>query len=399
MGTENFYAELGVLPDFNVVSRPENYVDLPSDWHVVVTDVEGSTAAVREGRYKDVNLLGAASIMSILNAVRPLSIPYVFGGDGATLCVPESAVPKVRRSLIATRQMAAAEFKLSLRAGIVPVRAIVEAGCRVRIARYRASSNYTQAAFTGGGLQFAERCVKDPKQGSRYRIEETDSAAMGDYEGLECRWDNIPSPRGEIVTLLVQAMDESPERQAELYRDVIAEIARIYGDDDACRPVTEGGLRLTLDGAKLRGELRVQTAGESPFRRALAAIRMRFENVMARLFMRFGVTAGGINWGSYRRDAIANTDFRKFDDLLRHVLSGTASQREQLTRFLEERFARGELAYGLHQASTALMTCLIFAREGEHVHFIDGADGGYTMAANDLKRRLVEGAATRVPAV
>jgi hypothetical protein len=45
--------------------------------------------------------------------------------------------------------------------------------------------------------------------------------------------------------------------------------------------------------------------------------------------------------------------------------------------------------YGIHHAPAALMTCLIFARDCGHVHFVDGADSGYTMAAADLKRRLL----------
>jgi len=34
------------------------------------------------------------------------------------------------------------------------------------------------------------------------------------------------------------------------------------------------------------------------------------------------------------------------------------------------------------------MTCLIFNHEGNHVHFVDGADGGYAMAARPLKAAL-----------
>jgi hypothetical protein len=102
-----------------------------------------------------------------------------------------------------------------------------------------------------------------------------------------------------------------------------------------------------------------------------------------------GLTFGGIDWGKYRSDVIANTDYRKFDDVLRHVLSGTPSQRDLLAQALEHRYQNGELVYGIHHAPAALMTCLIFARDGGHVHFVDGADGGYTMAAADLKRRLL----------
>tara|TARA_B110000483_G_scaffold169827_1_gene200856 strand:+ start:686 stop:814 length:129 start_codon:yes stop_codon:yes gene_type:complete len=35
------------------------------------------------------------------------------------------------------------------------------------------------------------------------------------------------------------------------------------------------------------------------------------------------------------------------------------------------------------------MTCLIQGMdEGEHIHFIDGGDGGYTMASRELKLQI-----------
>jgi hypothetical protein len=83
---------------------------------------------------------------------------------------------------------------------------------------------------------------------------------------------------------------------------------------------------------------------------------------------------------------VATTDFRKFDGSLRLVLSGTAAQREKLTRYLEERRALGELCYGMHVARSAVMTCLIDDRQGEHFHFVDGAGGGYASAAVALKQ-------------
>jgi hypothetical protein len=37
------------------------------------------------------------------------------------------------------------------------------------------------------------------------------------------------------------------------------------------------------------------------------------------------------------------------------------------------------------------MTCLVTSRaDNEHVHFVDGGDGGYTKAATQLKARLKE---------
>ena len=99
---------------------------------------------------------------------------------------------------------------------------------------------------------------------------------------------------------------------------------------------------------------------------------------------------GGADWDRYQRDAVTNTDFRKFDDVLRQILAGTRHQREQLAAFLEQAYTDGELVYGLCAAPAAMMTCLIFNRHGEHVHFVDGVDGGYAKAATQMKQRLAD---------
>ena len=115
MSSERFYSDVPVQDDFRAVSRLGSYAQAPADWHVAVADVQGSTDAVRAGRYKDVNLLGASCIMAVLNATRPVEIPYVFGGDGASLCVPPSLLEATRSALRATRALAKREFGLQLR--------------------------------------------------------------------------------------------------------------------------------------------------------------------------------------------------------------------------------------------------------------------------------------------
>ena len=60
----------------------------------------------------------------------------------------------------------------------------------------------------------------------------------------------------------------------------------------------------------------------------------------------------------------------------------------QLAAFLDERYTRGELAWGLHVSDRAVMTCLVVHRMGRQVHFVDGAEGGYTAAAEGFKRRF-----------
>lgn len=74
--------------------------------------------------------------------------------------------------------------------------------------------------------------------------------------------------------------------------------------------------------------------------------------------------------------------------MLRMVISGTADQSRRLQRYLERQYQAGRLVYGLHIASSALMTCLVFERSGRQVHFVDGGDGGYALAALEMKQRM-----------
>ena len=102
----------------------------------------------------------------------------------------------------------------------------------------------------------------------------------------------------------------------------------------------------------------------------------------------FCVRTKETDWSRYKPTLIRNSDVRKFNDVYRQILAGTAAQREALTAWLEERYAQRELAYGLHVTDRAHMTCLVFNYSGRHLHFIDGADGGLFSAAKAFKERV-----------
>ena len=110
-----FYAGLEPFTPFAEVSDPARYVAAPDDWIVVLADIKGSTQAARAGRYKDVNLVGAACITAALNVTRDLDLPYAFSGDGATVLIPPEVRDVVAVALRRTRRLAANRFGLELR--------------------------------------------------------------------------------------------------------------------------------------------------------------------------------------------------------------------------------------------------------------------------------------------
>ena len=121
MSNDLFYAELEPFDDFAEVADFDHYRLAPDDWYVIIADVRGSTRAIDEGRYKEVNLIGAACINAVLNVTEPGRVPYVFGGDGATLMVAPADLEAATRVLLGVRHLARNRFDLDLRVGRVRV--------------------------------------------------------------------------------------------------------------------------------------------------------------------------------------------------------------------------------------------------------------------------------------
>ena len=385
--SENFYADLSVLDNFADITHSENFHAIPSDWVVIITDIIESTQAIAAGRYKDVNLLGACSIIVILNIVGDLEIPFVFGGDGASILIPEKFLPEAERALSAVQKLATNEFDLVLRVGIVPITAITS-NYEMRVAKLRISENYNQVILRGGGLSYATRLVKDEATTNLYSPKLDASQAIADFSGLECRWQDIPTRHEEILSLIVFVTAPSQSQIDNLYREIISQIDRIYGKGTECHPVVSQGLELAFKEENLSSEVRVFTASKNWLKQKIYLWKLRLINLLGLILIRFNVEIGEFNWGGYKQIVTESTDFKKFDDALRMVISGTTKQREKLTDYLEAKFQEGRLVYGLHVSDRALMTCLVFERDGRQVHFVDGADGGYALAAKAMKERM-----------
>src|SRR5215470_7967777 len=98
-----FFDTLPVFEEFEGVADAAKYRPLPDSWWLATADIVGSTQAIAAGRYKAVNMAGASVISAVLNAIGSRELPFVFGGDGALVAVPASALDATRRALAACR--------------------------------------------------------------------------------------------------------------------------------------------------------------------------------------------------------------------------------------------------------------------------------------------------------
>ena len=69
------YEDLPVFDAFERVSDPSVFTALPDDWQVGAADVVKSTDALKAGRYKDVNMAGAAVVGAVRNALGSCLFP------------------------------------------------------------------------------------------------------------------------------------------------------------------------------------------------------------------------------------------------------------------------------------------------------------------------------------
>ncbi len=382
-----FFADLAAFDRFAEVPSLAHYRPAPPGWRIVITDVKGSTRAIEAGRYKDVNALGVASIVAVRNAIPEVEIPYVFGGDGATLLVPGDAFTMARvepalRGLVA---MSEESFGLEMRASSVPVSELVEAGHEVLVAKFGASAHVSFAMFAGSGLTEAERRIKDPEGGERYAVP-AGGEARASFDGFECRWRPIPSRRGEVLALLVQAVASDRREASAVYGEVLSLVGTCTAEEG--RPVAPEVLELRRFGDDFDQEARIKSGRSRGLRHFFAQLLARLSAWVGTRLMRRGRRAFGFPGDVYRREVTDNTDYRKFDDTLRMVIDVSADQRDALEAGLSALHEAGKIVYGIHAATSSLMTCAIGDYEGDHVHFVDGADGGYALAAKRLKAQL-----------
>jgi hypothetical protein len=106
----------------------------------------------------------------------------------------------------------------------------------------------------------------------------------------------------------------------------------------------------------------------------------------AYLVLRLGIKVGNFVPKNYIRQVVENSDFRKYDDGLRMILDCTVELERALTQRLEDAASSQIAHYGLHRQDAAMMTCFApSVMRSDHVHFIDGARGGYASAATAMK--------------
>jgi len=382
VSVDDFYSELPSFSDFSTVGVLDEYRPVPDNWYVLAADIVRSTDAVAAGRYKEVNMVGAAVIAAVLNRIGQDRVPFVFGGDGAMLVVSEHDVEAARDALAGVVDLARQVMELELRAAAIPLAHLRKLGGDVRLRKYQLSPGNHLAMILGDGLAIADRILKDPEEVAPFAISVNDTT-LPPLDGLSCRWEPLPAREGRIASLILKPAGN------KTLPSVMEDIATQLGfnpllDDKRTRLADESRLRFRFPPRGLRREVLLGSA-QNHLRGWTQSV---IECVVFVISYSTGWRIGPFDPKRYLKELSLNTDHRKVGDSLQLVLDLTPDQLSAVESHLGTAYAAGELVYGMHVSDTALMTCFVEdIGNSRHIHFVDGADGGLSMAAAEFKQR------------
>jgi hypothetical protein len=364
--------------------HPEHSVPIPDDWVIVVTDVENSSD--NQEKYREINILAASSVIIAINIgdEHGVQIPFVYGGDGATIVLPNTIADLYLKELAILRANGNQNFNLHLRIGSISVGDVRAAGHQVSVAKLLINGSYSQAIFFGDGIDYAEDVIK---RDDTYHYDHEEPAGKPiDLNGLECKWNEIHPPRDkeEVVCLLVKARNRKYNEQ--LYREVLDDIDKIYGNFDERYPLPTQHIGATNDLRSIIHASRIKF-GRFKFRYVMywfvAGLWSRFngwaEELRSRLSLRLR---------NKHLEMTTSSDTLKISGTLMTMFAGSSHDRARLEGILREYEAKGLLWYGIHPARSSVMTCYINTPNMSRVNFLDAYGGGYTRAASMMKEKI-----------
>lgn len=378
--TDLFYSRLPVneIPLGELLMEDHLFFKIPENWHVVITDIKNSTAAVRDGLHETINVIATGCIVAVINIAykAKLSVPFFFGGDGASFIIPNSLLDTVMHALYIHQENTKKNFNLELRIGHVSVSEIYEQQHELNISKFKTSGIFAIPVLLGNGLHYAEKKIK----GNDYRFapplrrnEELD------LSGMQCRWDRIKPPENsfEVISLLVMARDAA--KQSETFKKVIDSLDEIYGDPQNRKPITVSKLKLKATLAKIGLEMNARMGGFRPFYLLSNWIKASLG------YFYFKTKKGKV----YLYNLVDMSDTLIIDGRINTVISGTPHQRGLLESVLSGLETDGEIFYGLYVSKESVMSCYVGNLRDRHIHFVDGAEGGYTKAAGVIKQKNI----------
>lgn len=376
----SFYSDLKVhdISISSLIGDKDNFASIPEDWHILVADIRNSTLAVQNGYHNQVNLVATGCVIAVLNLAEAhgIAVPFFFGGDGATFLIPNSIREQSLSVLDKHNKNTEKNFGFSLAIGSFRVAEVYKKNIDLKVARVKANEVLNIPVVLGNGLQYAEEIIKDEQFSEEFIPDET---ALN-LSGMECKWDKIKPPNEdqEVISLIISGCEEADF--SRVYSKIMAAIDEIYGSIGRRKPISVKKLKIKSGLKRINDEMKTKLGKWSfpEFIRSFVVANF------GELYLKN--TNSGQN---YLQKLVELSDNLTLDGRINTVITGTSDQRKKLIAYLDKLENLKLIKYGYHVSQESIMSCYVKDMStDQHIHFIDGGNGGYTKAANQLKLKF-----------
>lgn len=366
--------------------KPELANQVPESSYIVIADVRKSTEAIKKGFQREVNMVGAACIAVVRNNFPQGTIPYVFGGDGATFLVPDVHLKSLTDLLRAVQTTVRINLKLSLRVGAVSTAELRAANADVFLRIEGCGEEEKIYFLQGSGLTLADKMIKERDS----RSDENSSLLNfvgADLSGLSCRMLPFQSLRGSIFSFIIDfnaAAGEENRILSKLYSTLTE-----GGEIERLRPLQKSNTRRKWLSKSWLIEAKLFSSRARIISMFRGFIKTIIENIMTQFVFKFDLKNAMTGLPSeYSEQMLIQSDWIKFNGSLSLILDMNTAEKKKFCGELELLENQGLLFFGMHQSQSALVICHLNSEsQKKHFHFVDGSDGGLTFAAIQLKSK------------
>ena len=369
------------------ISNSQHLQEAPLDWVVVVADLVGSTEAVFDGKYLEVNLIGSACIAAIRNHYSSREIIHTFGGDGATFLLPPDKLEHVLTLLEDVQFIASEQLGFDLRVGHITVEQVAQLGGTISYGILDWNDHESFTYIRGNGIGIADREIKRSYNVYEDRRDVVAKQRKATISGVSCRLLPFKTNKDEILSLIIEPLCEG-EDEDQLLEEVFQCIGE-EGDLSKVSPLTLKNHKRGISLSVIKREAYLFKEGKG----RLSYIKASWSSLLGSILTYFMFVLKLDNTGlgetdKYTQALLRQSDWIKMDGALRLVIDVSSDEKRALLGTLEALEKAGRIRYGHNSSNSAVMVC--HYRSGiddRHVHFIDGDKGGLTRAALALKEK------------
>ena len=362
------------LSDVDNLADISRYQKINDEEILILADIENSTNAIVNGKYKNVNISTTQCIAAVRKTCeKPLKIQH--GGDGFILVAHVSDLFKIAGIMTEMREQILEDFNLNMRCAFWN---------SSELGRLSVSLHYSSFAFDGGNLQWQfhsndiqklEQLMRDGAN-SIYKLLEKEKP---DITGFRCDFAPLSKEGASYGCCIVDfsSMDLT-ERFISIRK--ILELIVTANQNGFAPPFKTNDLVWQTDKSELIGF-------------ATRTIYYRYRVLFGFVYRIFNRV--GLHWSNRWSASLfqnlhrlpLSTDFIKYDGQLKFIVCISDRHKETFLNGLNSLSKHYQFKVGFHWSSRAVITCSVNLENG-NLHFIDGEDGGLTLASKQLKKLL-----------